>query len=237
MKTLGIIGGIAPGSTMDYYRLIVARYREKRLDGSTPPVLINSIDLKKLLDLAGAGELEKLADYLSAETEKLVRGGAHVGLFASNTPHLVFDQVQRRCPIPLISIVETACDAARTDGLKRVGLFGTRFTMQGRFYPEVFSRRGITVIAPAPDEQDYIHARYMGELIAGVFKPETRDGMTAIARRMEERDGIQGLILGGTELPLLLRDVQSMTVRLLDTTAIHVERAVEAMLGKKAVRS
>jgi aspartate racemase len=228
IKTLGIIGGIAPGSTIDYYRLVVARYRNMQPDGSYPPVLINSIDLKRVLDLVKARELNKLTEYLVAEVIKLARGGADVALLASNTPHLVFEDVQRHAPIPLISIVEATCGAAEAAGLRRVGLFGTRFTMQGRFYSDVFSRRDITVVAPSPDEQEYIHDLYLDELVHEIFKPGTRDGMMAIARRMKVRDGIEGLILGGTELPLLLRDEASADFPFLDTTAIHVERALAA---------
>src|ERR1700676_2698038 len=98
-------------------------------DGSYPPVLINSIDLKKVLALVNAGALNKLTEYLGAEVVKLARGGADVALLASNTPHLVFEDVQRQSPIPLISIVEAACSAAQAAGLRKVGLFGTRFTM------------------------------------------------------------------------------------------------------------
>jgi aspartate racemase len=197
-------------------------------DGSYPSVLINSIDLKRVLDLVNAGTLNELTEYLGAEVGKLARGGADVALLASNTPHLVFEDIQRHSPIPLISIVEAACSAAQAAELRKVGLFGTRFTMHGRFYPDVFSRRDITVIAPSLDEQDYIHERYLTELVHEIFKPETRDGMMAIARRMQERDGIEGLILGGTELPLLLRKSASPDFPFLDTTAIHVERALAA---------
>ena len=113
MKTLGIIGGIAPESTVEYYRLIVALYRERTHDGSYPPLLINSIDLKKLLDLIGALRLADVTEYLLKEVTKLARAGADLGLLASNTPHLVFEDLRRGSPIPLISIVEAACRATR----------------------------------------------------------------------------------------------------------------------------
>src|SRR3972149_593627 len=201
MKTLGIIGGIAPESTIEYYRLIIASYRERRGDGSYPSILINSIDLKRMLGLVGAQDLVGLTDYLVGEVVKLARAGADVGLLASNTPHLVFEDIQRCSPIPLISIVEAACAAAQALGLKKVGLLGTRFTMQGRFYPEVFSRQGITLVVPDKEDQDYVHDRYMRELVEGVFRTETRERVLAIVDRMRVREGIQGGILGGTELP------------------------------------
>ncbi len=115
-------------------------------------------------------------------------------------------------------------------GLRTVGLLGTRFTMQGRFYPDVFSREGIELVAPELDDQAYIHDKYMSELIAGIFLSETRESLLAIVDRLRERTGIQGVILGGTELPLILR-APGKDLAFLDTTRIHVERAVAEMLS------
>ena len=226
MKTLGIIGGIGPESTVDYYRSIIAAYRLRTQDGSYPPIVINSINLRKMLDLVEANEFATLTEYLMAEVQRLANAGADLALFASNVPHIVFNEVRSQSPIPLVSIVEAACEAAKSQGLKKLGLFGARFTMQGRFYPEVFSREGIELVAPAPDEQAYIHDKYMNELVQGVIRPETRDGLLAIVNRMKEQRGIQGLILGGTELPLILRDVQDCGIPFLDTAQIHVRAAV-----------
>jgi aspartate racemase len=103
--------------------------------------------------------------------------------------------------------------------------------MQGDFYPGVFSRQGIALVVPAPEEQDFIHAKYMSELVQGIFLEETRDRLLAIAARLKEEEGIQGLILGGTELPLILRNCSARGGPFLDTTKIHVERAVAQMLG------
>jgi aspartate racemase len=230
MKTLGIVGGIAPGSTVDYYRLLIGRYRERRQDGSYPSLLINSIDLTRLLWLIDQGRLAELTDWLVRELERLARAGADFALLASNTPHLVFEEVSRAAPVPLLSIVEAAGDAARDLGLTTVGLLGTRFTMQGRFYPEAFAKRGITVRAPSPQDQTYVHEKYMQELIAGEFREETRRAFLAIIERLQ-RDGAQGVLLAGTELPLLLRDAPGAGVPLLDTTRLHVDRAVAELLA------
>src|SRR5258708_32877009 len=161
MKTVGIVGGIAPESTVEYYRLIIARYRERNQDGSYPTILINSIDLKRMLDLVAAGQLSQLTDYLVGEVQKLERAGADFGLLASNTPHIVFDEICRRSSIPWITICESTCAAAKAMGLKKLGLFGTRFTMQGRFYPEVFAKAGIQLVSPDLDDQTYVHDKYM----------------------------------------------------------------------------
>ena len=231
MKTLGIVGGIAPASTIEYYRMLFAAYQTRRPDGSAPPVIINSIDLQTMIRLIAADALDEVTAYLSAEVEKLACAGAQLGLFASNTPHVVFDALQRQSRIPLISIIETAYAAARSMGLTRVGLLGTRFTMEGTAYPEVFTRRGITVVSPEPADIEWVHAKYMGELVPGVFLPETRAGLLAVVERLRERHGIDGVILGGTELPLVLRDVGDVGIPFLDTGRIHVDAAVERMLA------
>jgi aspartate racemase len=206
-------------------------YRERNPDGSYPQIIINSIDMRRMLGLLEGNALSDLASYLADEVRKLARAGAHFGLLASNTPHIVFDEVQRQSPIPLLSIVEATCLAAKAQGLGKLGLFGARYTMQGRFYAEVFSREGITLVVPSPDEQHYIHEKYMGELVKGVFLPETRAGLLAIADRLKQEEGIQGLILGGTELPLILRNVCDRGMLFLDTTQIHVKAAVEQMIS------
>jgi aspartate racemase len=211
--------------------MLIASYRERKRDGSYPPIVINSIDLKKVLDLIGANELSKVTEYLVCEVQRLARAGADVGLLASNTPHIVFDDIRRRAPIPLVSIVEAACEAAKALGLKRLGLFGTRFTMQGRFYPDVFAREGMTLAVPEQDEQAYIHDRYMSELVHGIILPETREGLLSIVDGLKEREHIQGLILGGTELPLILRNVTDRGIPFLDTTRIHVERVLAQFLS------
>jgi aspartate racemase len=228
---VGIIGGIGPESTIEYYHSIIASYRERTRDGSYPAVVINSIDLKRMLDLIGANKLPEVEEYLVGELERLARAGADFAALAANTPHIVFGALRARSPVPLISIVDVTCEAARGRGLKRVGLFGTRFTMQAGFYPEAFDRAGITVVPPDPGAQVYIHDKYMSELVKGVFIPETRDGLLAIVERMKARDGIDGLILGGTELPLILRADEHAGLQFLDTTKLHAEAIVSRLLS------
>jgi len=229
MKRLGIIGGLGPESTIDYYKLIVAAYRQKT-NGGYPAIVINSIDLNKTRDLVTANALAELTEYLVAEVQKLARAGADFGLIAANTPHIVFDGVRRQASIPLLSIIEATCEAVQALGMKKVGLLGTRFTMQGRFFPEVFARAGITLAVPTEEEQAYLHEKYLGELVNGVFLPETRERLLQIIRGLKQSEGIEAVILGGTELPLLLRNAPAQDVPLLDTTEIHVKAAVAQML-------
>lgn len=232
MKRIGIIGGLGPESTIEYYRLIVAEYAERKPDGSYPSIIINSIDLKKLLDLVGANELAKLAKYLLSEIQRLARAGAECGLIAANTPHIVFDEVRRQSPIPLVSIVEATFEAAKALELRKLGLFGARFTMQGRFYPDVFSKEGIALAVPDEHDQSFIHHIYFSELVKGIVLPETRERLLTIVDRLKEREGIQGLILGGTELSLILRDATVRNIPVLDTTKIHAKAIVAEALSE-----
>jgi aspartate racemase len=231
MKTLGIIGGLGPESTVDYYQRIIALYRERTGDGSYPHFIIISVDLKKGLDFMAADDLGSMAVYLLEEIRKLARAGADFGLIAANTPHIVFDDVVPKSPMPLISIVEATCAVAKARKLKRLALFGTRFTMQGTFYPKVFSQGGIELVVPEAKDQDYIHDKYLNELVLGKFLPETRAGLLGIVDRMKAKDDIDGVILAGTELPLILRDADHKGIPLLDTTKIHCQAAVAEMLS------
>jgi aspartate racemase len=231
MRTVGILGGIGPESTVEYYRGIIASYRRQSPDGSYPSILINSISVSKLLGWMDAGQLGNVVNYLADELQKLVRAGADFGIIAANTPHIVFNDLQRRSPIPLISIVEASCAEAKKLGIGRAGLLGTRFSMQASFYPDVFRRKGITVVVPDEAEQAYIHEKYVGELLANTFLPETRARLLEIIQRMKEQEQIQTVILGGTELPLLLRDESASGIPLLDTTQIHVRAVVAELLA------
>src|SRR6185295_18869618 len=123
--------------------------------------------------------------YLREAIDRLARGGADFGLLASNTPHVVVDELSRISPIPLLSIVEAASDATAELGLTTVGILGTRFTMEGRFYPEAFARRGIAVRPPPPDDLTYVHEKYVTELVDGNFRPETRAGVLQVIARLK----------------------------------------------------
>ena len=231
MNTLGIIGGLGPESTIDYYQKIIALYRERTGDGSYPEFIIASVNLRKGLDFMDANDLAGMADYLLEGIGKLARAGADFGLISANTPHTVFDEVASKSPIPLISIVEATCAAAKARNLKRLALFGTRYTMQGSFYQKVFSREGIDLLVPDPTDQDYIHNKYFSELVPGEFLPQTRAGLLAIIDRMKAKSDIDGVILAGTELPLILRNPDHNGIPILNTTKIHVEAAVAEMLS------
>ncbi|HEY3602865.1 MAG TPA: amino acid racemase [Chthoniobacterales bacterium] len=231
MKSLGLVGGIGPESTIEYYRFILDGYRERVTDGSAPHLIIDSIDVNRGIAMLEANDLSGLTNYVCASLERLSRAGAELALIAANTPHIVFDEIQQRVPVPMISIVQATCDHARRLGLKRLALLGTGFTMRARFYPEVFARAGLELVAPGAAEQAFIHESYIHELLKNQFLPETRAAIVAIIEQIRTDDQIEAVILAGTELPLLLRGVEPEGLPFLDTTIIHVNAALDAILA------
>jgi aspartate racemase len=230
VKTLGIIGGTGPESTVEYYQRLIAGYKRRHQQGRPPSLIINSVDNTQLVEWFTANELGRVVDYLAKEIDRLACAGADLALIAANTPHLVFDELRPRVRLPLLSIVEVTADAAAAAGLQRLALFGTRFTMRAPLYPEVFARRGLTIVVPSRDEQAFIDAKYFGELFVGTIRDETRVALTRIVEQMKQRDAIDGLILGGTELSLIFRDPTAGGVPVLDTTQIHVDAAIDWLL-------
>jgi len=221
-----MIGGLGPETTVDYYRSILARFRERKPGEGYPHIVIDSLDVDRGIAMLDAGRLADLVDYLAAGVDALARAGADFGFIAANTPHLVFDEVERRSSIPLLSIVRATAEHAKTLGVKTLGLFGTGFTMRASFYPEEFQRAGIVLVRPREPEQSFIHKKYLGELLNNQFLPETRTEILNIAQRMKKEESIEALVLAGTELPLLLRGFESQGIEFLDTTVIHVEAIV-----------
>ena len=225
-----MIGGTGPESTVEYYRRLIAAYHARNPKGGAPPLLINSVNNKDLVEWFTKNELASVINFLATEIERLARAGADFAIITAVTPHLVFDELQLRSRIPLLSIVEATADAAAVRHLRRLALFGTRFTMQAPLFPDAFTRRGLTIVAPNEEEQAFIHNKYMGELFVGNILDETRAALFDIVETMKERNNVDGLILGGTELSLILREETAASVPVLDSTQIHVEAALERML-------
>lgn len=229
MATLGIVGGLGPESTIDYYRRIVEGWRRHH-PSSSPSIVIDSLDVDVGLRLV-EHDRPALIEYLAASVNRLAAAGADFAAMAANTPHVVFDELVARSPIPLLSIVEACADEASRRGLRRLGLLGTRFTMEGAFYPTVFARRNMQIVAPRADERTWLHDRYVGQLLKGEFLNETRDGVVSVITRLRDEEGIDGVILGGTELTLLLSAPVVAGIPALDTTALHVAAIVSRLRG------
>ena len=219
-QTLGLVGGIGPESTIDYYRRLIGR--------GAKSIVIYSVDLDRVLGFWSRDDLDGAASYLADGVARVASAGASVAGIAANTPHIVFDRVLARSPIPLVSIVEATCTHAQGRGCRRVGLLGTETTMKGRFYPEVFDRQGIEVVAPPDTDQPMVHHIYVDELVKGIFKDESRTRLESLISRWSRTEHLDAVILGGTELPLILREPQVDGVSLIDTTAVHVEALIAA---------
>ena len=227
MATVGIVGGLGPESTIDYYRRILEGW--KREDPSTSPsIVIDSLDVQRGLHLV-EHDRPALVEYLSASLRRLAGAGADFAAMAANTPHVVYDELDARSPIPMVSIVEATAEEAQRRGLKRVAILGTRFTMEGSFYPETCARYGIKVVAPQEKEREWIHQRYVGEMLKGDFREETRRGVIAVISRLRDEEKIDGVILGGTELTLLLPAPVIAGIPALDTTELHVSAIVKRL--------
>jgi len=180
-KTIGMIGGIAPASTIDYYQRIISRFQERTGQREYPSILINSINLNYMMNLVTQDQLEELVDYLSEEIYVLEKAGAKVIFMASNTPHIVYEPLAQRVKTKMVSIVDSTIAYAKSKGYSRLGLFGTISTMEGDFYQDGFEAVGMEIITPMPDERKYIHKVYMEELVRGRFLPETKNHLVSIA--------------------------------------------------------
>ena len=227
--TVGIVGGLGPESTVDYYKRIIDGW-QRHDRSSAPPIVIDSLDAQLALRLA-ATDRGALTDYLAASLTRLTRAGVDFAVLTANTAHLVFDELAGRTSVPLISIVEVCAGEAKRQQLGRLLLLGTRFTMEAPFYPDVFGRSDITVITPPESERAWVHERYVGELLVGKFTDQTRKELLAIVARLRDSEGIDGVILGGTELPLILSSIEVSKLPALDTTALHVAALVERLHG------
>lgn len=223
---IGMIGGIGPESTVDYYKRLIELYQGNVSSQNYPEIIINSINMTAMLQLQSDGNWDGLTDMLTGAVNSLYRAGADLAFIASNTPHIVFNKVKQASPIPLVSIVEATRIKAQNLGLKKIGLLGTLVTMQSNFYQTEFGKSGIVLIVPNEEEQQYIQNKLFSEIEHGVFLEKTRDGLLKIIQRLITDESIDGVILGCTELPLVLTRSE-YNIPFLNTTEIHVHRIFE----------
>jgi aspartate racemase len=224
VKRIGLVGGIGPESTLDYYRRIIGACAE-RPGGAVPEIVILSARMSELFELVAAKDWDGLVAWLLAKLDALAAAGADFAAITANTPHVVFDAVQARSPLPLRSIVEATCREAERLRVRRLALLGTRFTMESDFYARAFAARDMQIVVPETRERELIHERLMTEIERGVLKDSTRKELLGIAQRLIDARGAEAVILGCTELPLILERSDS-GVPFLNTTAIHVEDIV-----------
>ncbi|MCK5007758.1 MAG: amino acid racemase [Spirochaetia bacterium] len=226
MKKIGIVGGLGPESTVEYYRGIIEAFKPTYEQLGYPEIGIESVDLHSMVADAQEGAWDKIASMISNRFEILRRGGAELGAIASNTPHKVFDQVQQDTALPLLNIVDAARDHAVQLGVKTLCLLGTKFTMESDFYQKAFHEAGLHVVVPKLEEIDYVQEKLFSEIEFGVIKDSTKDRFISIIDRITADQNIEGVILGCTELPLLLKP-EDISLHYIDTTAIHIAKIVE----------
>ncbi len=226
MKRIGLVGGLGPEATVDYYRRIIERSRAQT-KGKVPEIILYSLDMR---DFPRLERRDEVIGWFRDAILALHGAGADFAAIAANTPHFIFDELKAVSPIPLISIVEETCRKALEMKLQKVGLLGTKVTMSADFYPRVFAAHGISIIVPNEQEKDYIDQKLFREIMYNRIVKETRQALLSIISRMTEEEGIEAAILGCTELPLILAS-GSLGIPFLNTTEIHVESIVSYCLS------
>lgn len=229
MRKIGLIGGLGPESTLDYYKEMIglAGQLNKGAELNYPEIIIYSVNMNKFITKLQNRDYSGAAGYLSDCINKLAAAGADFAAISANTPHMLFDQIEKDVNIPLISIVETCREKAVRLGLKKCGLLGTKFTMKASFFADEFAKSGIEVISPNDIDIERINDFLFNELEHGIFKESTKKEILEIIDKMKDEKGIDSVILGCTEFPLMYREDEYLGIPFLNTSRIHVEKIIE----------
>lgn len=228
MKTIGLIGGISWLSTMDYYRLLNQKVNEQLGGVSSAKILMSSIDFDEIKTLTLADDWDGLAAMMSKEAKRIQDAGADCVLIGANTMHNIADKVQAAIAIPLIHVAEETGKQISKLNLKRVALLGTKYTMQLPFYKNKLAEQGIETIIPDEADIEYINSAIYDEMGKGIFLPERKQGFIQIINQLKS-EGAEGVILGCTEIPILIKQEDS-PIPVFDTTVIHATAAVDFAL-------
>ena len=229
MKKLGLVGGMGPESTIPYYHDIVYGVQNKMGKDFFPTLTIESVNVFDVLRFCSESKYDELTDYLMTAINNLIRSGASLIALTANTPHIVFNRLQKQSIVPLVSIIDATRDEALRLNIRKVGLLGTIFTMTGDFFKIPFWDKGIEIIIPSMEEMEFVNQKISSELELGIIKQETLEGFQGIITRMKEECGIEAIILGCTELPLILNDEVS-PVLCLDTMKIHIKKLIDMIV-------
>jgi aspartate racemase len=230
-KKIGIIGGLSPESTVSYYLNITRKYVQRFNDYSYPEILIYSVNLESYHQWRENDRWDLITDNLVFAAEKLKAAGSDFGLIATNTMHKVFNDVQSNCTLPLIHILDPTAKAILTSGIKRVGLLGTRFTMSEPFYKEALLKRGIDCVVPNHDQQKVIHQIIEQELVRNTLTSASKQQYLSVIDDLIRR-GAEGVILGCTEIPLLINQ-NDCSVPVFDTALLHSDEALELAISER----
>jgi len=228
-KRIGILGGMTAESTVSYYVHIFKRYEELHGDLGYPEMVIYDVSFQRFSDWMGVEDWASIEEALLEGLGRLHAAGADFAVIATNTMHLLFDKLEARSPIPLISIVDATAEAIKAEGLDTIGLLGTKFTMEKPFYVEGLKRHGIEALVPGKEERDYVNRVVFDELTYGRLLDTSRERYLEVIDGLVGR-GAQGVVLGCTEIPLLVTP-EHTDVKLFDTAVIHAEKALQHALG------
>ncbi|MFX1454456.1 MAG: aspartate/glutamate racemase family protein [Promethearchaeota archaeon] len=228
MNRIGILGGMSYESTLKYYELILQNYYEKINDYNYPEIIIFSLNFQKVIDYERGDKKELYIDYLMSGIKSLESAGVTFISMAANSPHAVYYDLVRLTEIPILSIVKVTIKKAKYQNLKTLLLLGIKFTMQSTFYQDYAKSLGIKIITPSVQEQDEIDKIIFSELVIGINKQESKERLIEIINSYE----IDGVILGCTELPLILNQ-KDTKITLLDTVELHVEAIIDYYLSLK----
>ena len=228
-KRIGILGGMSPESTAEYYEYITHTYTQRFGDYGYPEIIIYSVSFQPYVDWPNQERWDLVAQGLSEAGQRLQAAGADFIIIATNTMHLVFDQVQANVDVPMLSLLDAVGEAIQERGIQTVGLLGTRFTMEKTFYQDALAQQEITVLVPDADDREYVNGVIYDELVAGQIRDESRAGFVRIIHRLAER-GAEGVILGCTEIPLLVSEADA-GLPLFNTTTIHAAAALNYALA------
>jgi len=223
-KKIGILGGMSPESTVEYYQYITRTYTQRFGDYGYPEIIIYSVSFQPYVDWPNGERWDLVAQGLSQAAQRLQAAGADFIVIATNTMHLVLDQVQASVHIPILSLLDVVAEASLAKGIKTVGLLGTRFTMERNLYQEALARRGMTVLIPDAEDREVVNRVIYDELVAGQIRAESRARYVEIIKKLAAR-GAQGVILGCTEIPLLVSEADA-GLPLFNTTSLHAEAAL-----------
>jgi len=227
-RRIGILGGMSPESTVAYYKEITRTYTKSHGDYGYPEILIYSVSFQKFVEWQRRADWQAAAREMARCLQNLKKAGADFGLIATNTMHIVFPEVQAAVDMPLLSIVDATASAITVACLKKVGLLGTVFTMREAFYRDGLARHGIDVLVPPDGDQESINRVIFDELCRGEIRSASRDTFLQIVKALAAA-GAEGIVLGCTEIPMLLRP-QDSTLPLFNTTVLHARKALEYAL-------
>ena len=229
MKKIGIIGGLSAESTIEYYKIILKEYNELKGGTASPLLIIESLDLEEVSNLVADNKWDEVIQIILQSAQNLEKTGAGVIIIATNTIHKIFDKIKESIVTPMISIIDATAEVIKSQGLRKIGLLGTIFTIQSDFYQKALLKHGLETIVPNQEDQEYVNKIIFDELVHHILKTESKIGYLEVIKRLQEK-GAEGVILGCTEIPLLIKQEDS-SIPVFDTTTIHALAALKYALN------